>query len=84
MKYPVYAYRDVKVGFGQPQLFLNEMVAKRTFQIQINDPDGQLKYNPSDYELYCIGSYETDNGQFDPCVPVFMCNGIDVYGGNAK
>lgn len=84
MNYPVYAYRDIKMGFGRPQPFANEMIAKRNFMIEINDENQVLRYTPSDYELYKIGTYDTDSGKFEGCVPEFICSGIDVYGVNGK
>lgn len=85
MKYPVFAWRDVIQGFGAPQLFLNEEIAKRDFGYRINLEDSPMQYKPSDYELYRIGDYETDTGRMQPLdVPVFLINGMSVFGVNEK
>lgn len=82
MKYPVYAYRDVKVGFGALQLFLNDAVARRKFAQDVNQSGSALEFAPGDYELYHVADYETNNGQLSPVWPtVFICSGNDVAGG---
>lgn len=83
MVYGVYAYRDIKVGFGAPQLQLNEAVAKRRFAQDVAQEGSPLKFMPGDYELYRIGEYNTDSGELKPIYPsVFICSGISVSGGN--
>lgn len=81
MKYPVYTIRDVKVGFDtQFMVQINDDAAIRAFNMAINNPGTMLAFVPSDFELYKIGEFETDNGYFEPCpVPQFMIGGVDVY-----
>lgn len=84
MKYPVYSIRDVKAGFGQPQLSLNEATMIRQFGYQINTAESILKYAPADYALYRIGEFDTDSGSFKSIIPEFVINGTDVYGVNGN
>ncbi len=85
MKYPVYAWKDVKIGFGAPKLALNDEVAKREFGYELNREGSIMQYSPADYELYKIGEYNTDNGHFDSLtLAEYLVNGRDVYGVMSK
>lgn len=84
MKYPVYSIRDEKVGFGQPQLQVNEPAMIRQFAYQINEPNSILEFSPKDYSLYEIGEFDTDAGTFTSVLPRFIIAGTEVYGVNAK
>lgn len=81
MVYPVFAIRDIKQGFGRPQLAINVDVARRSFGRDINTPGSELEYKPTDYEFYRIGDYDTAIGKMIPLeVNEYICNGGDVYG----
>lgn len=80
MKYPVYAMRDVYVGFGAPQVHQNEEVAKRDFKYKVNQENGMMNYQPKDFSLYRIGKYNTDSGHFEAELPCLVCEGVDVFG----
>lgn len=84
MKYPVYAVRDIKAGFGAPEVSLNEGTMVRTFSQRINQEGSVLAFAPKDYSLFRIGDYDTDSGKFDPVLPEFVIEGVDVYGVNAR
>ena len=79
MKYPVYAVRDKLAGFGALEVSLNEQTMIRTFSARINN-DSNLAFSPSDYDLYKIGEYNVDTGEFKPVMPEFVKAGLDVYG----
>lgn len=80
MIYPAYALRDIYVGFGGPQIWQNEEVAKRDFKYKVNQEMGMMNYQPKDYSLYKIGEYNTDTGRFEPQLPELVCEGVDVVG----
>lgn len=79
MIYPVYSVRDKLAGFGMPEVSLNEMTAIRAFSQKINE-NSVLQYSPSDYDLYRIGDFNVDTGEFKGIMPVFVKAGLDVYG----
>lgn len=83
MKYPVYAIRDLKAGFGQPIVSLNDQTMIRTFSVKINQID-EMSFAPADYQLFKIGTFDTDSGAFDPQLAEFVISGSDVYGDKAK
>lgn len=81
MNYPVYTIRDVKVGFDTQFLVqANEESAKRAFEMAVNNPGSMLGFKPSDFELYQIGSFNTETGVFTGFgVPVFVIGGAELY-----
>lgn len=82
MKYNLYAIRDSKANyFWQPQPDLNDAVAKRGFAMMINSSD--LKsitgFAPGDFDLYNIGTFDSDSGIVEAIIPcLFVCNGRSV------
>lgn len=79
-KYPVYSYRDLKVGFGQPQIEANEPAAVRGFSMAINNSQGLMGFAPSDYELFRIGEFDSDVGTITPVQPIVqVCTGSQVF-----
>lgn len=76
MKKELYAIRDVKVGFLAPMVDDNEASAMRNFEYAVHNND-IINFMPSDFELYHIGSFDTDSGIIESCsTPNFICNGI--------
>lgn len=86
MKYPIYAVRDVQVGFNSPMTDISDNVAKRNFAYAINNPNnGVMNFEPKDYDLYRIGEFDTDKGTISAYgVPELVCTGISVYGADLK
>lgn len=80
MKYPVYAMRDLKAGFGNPELSLNDETMKRTFAMRINQIGTEIAFSPSDYSLFKIGEYEIEKGTLIPMLPELVCEGVDCVG----
>ena len=68
MKYGVYAIKDVKTGFLQPTVEMNDKVAIRNFAFAVHRTKDSLFYTfPEDYSLFRIGYYETDTGELERC-----------------
>ena len=80
MKYPLFCVRDVKVGFGQPMVHMSDQVAIRDFSYKINQPNSLMDAFPGDFDLYQVGVFDTDSGEIEKCLPVFIISGKDVYG----
>lgn len=83
---PVFAIRDVTVGFMNPMVDISEATAKRNFTFAINNPDnGVMNFAPGDYDLYKIGSFDDESGELIPLpVPELIVHGSAVYGVNVK
>lgn len=81
MKYPVYSYRDQKVGFGQPIVDQSDAAAIRGFSFAMNNKNGIMNFSPKDFDLYKIGEFDTIKGVFIPeKVPVLIMSGSSVVG----
>lgn len=77
MNYRIYAIKDVKVGFMQPFIQVNDAVAVREFTNIVNSGSSVVSANYTDMELYCLGSYNQDNGVITSDVS-FVLKGADV------
>lgn len=82
MKLKVYAIRDAYTGFLSPTFELNDLVAQRNFEHACNNTDSLLFSHAQDYDVYCIGEFETDSGVITPLSPIqLICNGKMVQRG---
>lgn len=59
MIYPVYSMKDELIGFGLPQVNINDNVAIRDFREKMKNEN-----HAGDYSLFKIGTYDTDTGSF--------------------
>lgn len=80
MKYPMYAIKDVKVGFMQPTIDTSDQSAIRNFAFAINRNDGIMNFSPKDFDLYKIGEFDGDKGKITPCTPELVITGTNVFG----
>lgn len=81
MKLWLFAIRDAKTDqFGNPMVLQSRGQAVRSVQdeIQRKDPQNILASHPEDFELFELGSYNTDTGMFDTHVPksVIVCSDL--------
>lgn len=59
----IFSVLDVKSKlYAQPFFLQNEDVALRVFTNAANDKSSEIYQNPSDYQLYCIGSFNIETG----------------------
>lgn len=77
MKYLIYAIKDTKSGFLNPSFEINESIAVRNFKYAMSHEDSLFKFAPSDFELWKIGTYDTDTGYIDDCKPEYITGGKD-------
>lgn len=65
MDIQLFSVRDtVARAFGNPFTAGSYDLAKRILAMQVNHdaPDNVLNSNPADFELYCVGSFDTETG----------------------
>lgn len=80
MKRPVYAIRDVAVGFGSPFVDVNDASARRNFAFAVNNNGDTMSFSPKDYDLYKLGEFDHESGTFDLLsVPVLVVTGANVF-----
>lgn len=76
MKYPIYVYRDSKANsFSPPMVEYNEPCAVRTFERRVHETGTDIGFVPGDFDLYCIGEFDSDSGQIISQLPVHIVNG---------
>lgn len=78
MKFGVYSIRDLRTGFMAPTLDQSDAVAHRNFSNAIQRSDGVLFTHAEDFQLMCIGEFESDSGEITPCVPRLVVDGSSV------
>lgn len=69
MIYSIYAIRDLKVGFLSLTVEQNDAVALRNFEHAKLNAQSLMHSHPADFELFKLGTYDTDNGSIVPCLP---------------
>jgi hypothetical protein len=74
MKYGIYSVRDKLSGYMNISLERGDAIATRSFTTLVNTPDTILFANPSDYDLYKVGEFDSESGTIESCVPSFICS----------
>lgn len=81
MIYNIYSVRDVHTGFLAPNVNISDGAAKRDFAYAINNADSIMAFNPKDFDLYKLGTFDTDGAVFKTeTVPVLIATGISLVG----
>lgn len=62
MIYGLYAIKDLKTGFLTPTCDMNDYSAMRNFEHACMNSDSLFYTHASDYQLFKIGTYNTDDG----------------------
>lgn len=84
MKYRVMAVRDQAVeGFGVPMFLRSVGEGERVFVDEINraDDNNQLHRHPEHFDLFLLGSFESDDGTFDVSTPTLIAVGKNCVKG---
>ncbi|WNK12403.1 MAG: nonstructural protein [Microvirus sp.] len=70
-------------SFGNPFFVVAVGQAVRTFTDEVNRraDDNQMARHPEDFDLYALGTYNTDSGLFDCGVPRQLAIGKDLVTG---
>jgi hypothetical protein len=79
MKYKVMAVMDRAVeGFGTPIFVRSVGEGERSFSDEVNrsDDNNQLNKHPEHFDLFLLGSYDSDSGFIDSLtIPTLVCTG---------
>lgn len=67
-------------SYGNPMFLLSEGQAIRSFSDEINRnaSDNQLFQHPDDFDLYRLGTFDTDIGSFEVYLPAMVVTGKSV------
>lgn len=64
MIYSIYSIRDLKTGFLQPTLDINDASAIRNFEHAVLQNEDSLFFShPEDYSLFYLGSFDSETGE---------------------
>lgn len=64
MIYGVYSIKDLKSGYLPPTYDINDLCAKRNFEHACINPDSLFFTHAGDYQLFKVGTFDTELGTF--------------------
>lgn len=77
MNYPMFSIFDsVTRQFSVPAVHNNEAAAMRNFAEVFKDV-----FQPEDYSLYCIGTFDSSSGEIQRFDPYVVCRATDFSKG---
>ena len=78
MELGIYSIRDKKIGYGDPIILNNDLLAMRAFEEWVNSPEvNQANQYIEDKEFYKIGKYDTTLGTITP-ENKFLATAVEV------
>lgn len=78
----LYTIEDSTAGeYGQPAPSMNDATATRDFKMLVNEKGTIMNAKPEDFNIYKIGSYNTETGELIPLKPTKIANGASVKEG---
>lgn len=79
MIYPIFSMRDKHTGFSVPTFDVNDQSAIRNFSHALVNAGGILSFAPADFDLYRLGSFDSDSGLLTPePLPVMIISGASA------
>lgn len=78
MIYSIYAVKDRLTGFLTPSFDMNDAAAMRNFSFALHRDDLLFSSAPGDYDLYCLGTYDSETGVIMPIDPQIVCTGSSL------
>lgn len=81
MKFGIYSIRDKLSGYMNIFLERSDVLAQRGFSTVVNDCGSAIYCNPGDYDLYKLGSFDTDSGVITANNPDFVCSASNLFNG---
>jgi len=81
MKMKIYAVRDnATEQYGNAMFLIGHGQAIRSFTDELNNKnnDNMLNKHPTDFDLYHLGEYDTDTGEFATTRPTRLAIGKDL------
>lgn len=74
----LYAIKDVKSGFSDPCVQLNDAVAVRCFELQVPRLSHDLGIPLSDFQLWRVGLFDMDSGLLRSETPELILDGASL------
>lgn len=78
MIYGIYVIRDIKTSFLTPTIDYNDAAALRNFRMAFSNENSIIGFQPSDFELYKIGTFDNETGNIVSFPKKeLICDGVD-------
>ena len=77
MKTNMYSIKDDLIGYGVPFATDNDAVAMSYFHSAVVQENSIYSLNKSHFNLYKVGTFDTESGNFDPIDPAYVCSALD-------
>lgn len=79
--YTAFAIRDIKTeSFNMPYFQTHKAAAMRSFQDLASDPQAIICKHPADFQLFEIGTYNSQTGAMVPHdTPVYLATASDYH-----
>lgn len=82
MNYNFYCVFDKKAAvYCLPFTSQSDGTAMRDFHAAANDPSSHVHKYPADFELFRLGSYDSDSGVIVASKPIFICSAANFSEG---
>lgn len=81
MRYKIYSIRDRQAEvFDRPFYMISHGLASRAFTDEINrqDANNALSNHPEDFDLWHLGEFDDNSGEFHSHEPKKILSGLDV------
>lgn len=79
MKYGIYSIRDIRTGFLNIAIDVNNSSAERNFRHACKNPDSLMHSHSSDYALFKIGEFDSDTGIIEETCPIDLIVSADQF-----
>ena len=67
MKINMYTILDAKSSvYDKPMYYLKDGEALRDLKTAVQDPKTKVNRYPEDFQLFCVGAFDTDSGMLIP------------------
>lgn len=87
MEFQLYCVRDEKQDlslYGALMMQENDAIASRSFAHEVMKNDSVWSSHPSDFSLWCVGSYDMSCGVITPESPRKVADAADFIGRSHK
>lgn len=75
----IMAVKDQAVEFfGQPFFVHTQLEAKRSFTMEVQNPESMMNKASQDYDLYQIGTYNQETGTIEGHAPLRLMRALEV------
>lgn len=81
MEMGIFCVKDRAIdAYGNPMFMQTKGQAVRTFTDEVNreNKESNLYLHPDDFDLYFLGTYDSQSGSFVTGAPELVCRGKDV------